>query len=223
MKKLTKYLTGILFGTFLLGITAFAAEVTPVSGIGYTTADTEVKTEASVTGTVFLTKEQCPDNIALLITGVTDTGFWEIDLGEEQKYYIEGAELVNVTMKTGNEGTEKTVVIPEMPEELLNQILKWAPFEYTEADIQNLRMAYASAMDALSIAANAEDDNWYASDIPVDMTYVTYENGITELKYHNAYGEIDGYLEKLYPDYMFLTLRARKIDRNWFKQWTIKG
>lgn len=102
MKKITNYILGLFFGTLMLGNTAFAAEteytVTPASAIGYTTENTIVKVEATENGMVVLNQEQCPDSVALTITGVTSTGYWEVDLGQPNKFYIIGAELENITV-----------------------------------------------------------------------------------------------------------------------------
>lgn len=108
MSKLTKFILMTLLGTLLMGTTAFAAEenkgfvVTPTSAAGYTNVETVVMADATGLGTIILNAEQCPDNIPLLITGITDTGYWEVDLGQAQKFYIIGPHLDDVTLTTTN-------------------------------------------------------------------------------------------------------------------------
>lgn len=196
MKKLTKYLTGILFGTFVFGTTAFAAEVTPVSGVGYTTENTEIRTEASMTGALILTKEQCPDNIGVAITGVTDTGFWEVDLGQEQKFYVEGAGLVNINGSQGQTAgaadTNTAIVNDNIPIEELSKRFK----EYNEAgrnpnetEIQQMKELYRLYVQAVDKLLNG-------------TTNVTYYSDDTGIKYP-LYVRIavGSYFRKLYPSY----------------------
>lgn len=114
-RRLTKFIMGTLLGAFVLGTTAFAAEeyvgfnVTPTSAVGYTNVQTVVVADATGAGTVVLNAEQCPDAIGIIITGITDTGFWQVDLGQPQKFYIAGPFLENITLtdgaNVGNTGT----------------------------------------------------------------------------------------------------------------------
>ena len=188
MKKLTKYLAGILFGTLMFGMTAFAEEVvvTPVNAVGYTNENTEVKAEATVTGALVLTKEQCPDNIGIIITGVTNTGFWEVDLGQPQKFYIEGAGLVNINGSgTGaavenTTTTENTATQTANAEEdaMVNMLVAKYNEEYgwdavaTAQDVEEIRYLYRVYKQTLDKAmADPAYNVYYYSDV------ITYTNG----------------------------------------------
>lgn len=197
MRKLTKYMTGILFGTFVLGTTAFAAEVTPVSGVGFTTENTEVKTEASAAGALVLTKEQCPDNIGVAITGVTDNGFWEVDLGQEQKFYIEGAGLVNINgnqeQTTNVESAAQTVVNDNIPMDRLLALYdkyKRENEHLTSTEIQRQsREIYMIYMQAINKLINGTINVSYYS----DNSLTGYAGGVD--------AAVGTYLREQYPNY----------------------
>lgn len=93
MRKFTKYIAGILFGTFIMGMTAFAAEYTvaDVNTVLYTNAETELLADAGTDASVVLTKDVMPDGAPIQVTGITSNGYFRVELGGT--YYIAGIGL----------------------------------------------------------------------------------------------------------------------------------
>ena len=90
MRKITKYLAGVIAATLTIGTSAFAAEysVTPVQATWYTNDQTVICSDADANTVVVPT---CDSNIPVNIIGVTSNGFWQVQL--DQVYYIPGAGL----------------------------------------------------------------------------------------------------------------------------------
>lgn len=90
MRKITKYLAGVIAAALTIGTSAFAAEysVTPVQATWYTNDQTVICSDADANTVVVPT---CDSNIPVNIIGVTSNGFWQVQL--DQVYYIPGAGL----------------------------------------------------------------------------------------------------------------------------------
>lgn len=95
MNKFLKYFFGILFSTLILTSTAKAAEyeVIPAQSILYSNADTVLYSDAALTSTIVLDAAAFPDNIPVSVTGITSSGFYQVDLGAI--YYIPGNGLTD--------------------------------------------------------------------------------------------------------------------------------
>lgn len=91
MRKSIKYLAGVLLGVIVMGLPVSAAEhkVTDVSGVLYTNNATAVYTDAD--GQTLLLPKVDP-GLPILVTGVTDNGYFRIDLAG-QVLYIPGIGL----------------------------------------------------------------------------------------------------------------------------------
>lgn len=134
MKKFTKYITGILFGTFIMGMTTFAAEYTvaDINTVLYTNAETELLADAENGMTVVLTKDVMPDGAPIQVTGITSNGYFRVELGGT--FYIVGnglqetPEAVAVavtdtkTTTPANSGSKYTCVIEDGDKELFEKI-----------------------------------------------------------------------------------------------------
>ena len=89
MKGLMKIIVGVAAGAMLWGMSAFAAEsVTPVNMIMYSNEYTVLYAEPDLTSTVIVPNEGFPLDTPIQVTGVTDSGFIQIDLNGT--YYISG-------------------------------------------------------------------------------------------------------------------------------------
>ena len=115
MKKLTKFVLSVFTGAMMLGMTAFASEfsVTDVSAILYTTAEAELLADTDMTAVV-LDKNTMPDGAPILVTGITNNGYFRVDLNGT--YYIAGNGLVEgnagVVVGTGSAEAVTPVATP---------------------------------------------------------------------------------------------------------------
>lgn len=93
MKKLTKFVLSVLTGVMALGMTAFASDVTvtDVTAVLYTTTEAELLADTDMSAVV-LNKNAMPDNAPILVTGITNNGYFRVDLNGT--YYIAGNGLV---------------------------------------------------------------------------------------------------------------------------------
>lgn len=112
MRKITKYLAGVIAAALTIGTSAFAAEysVTPVQATWYTNDQTVICSDADANTVVVPT---CDSNIPVNIIGVTSNGFWQVQL--DQVYYIPGAGLSaqtndNAVVNTAASDANTTVV-----------------------------------------------------------------------------------------------------------------
>lgn len=112
MRKITKYLAGVIAAALTIGTSAFAAEysVTPVQATWYTNNQTVICSDADANTVVVPT---CDSNIPVNIIGVTSNGFWQVQL--DQVYYIPGAGLSaqtndNAVVNTAASDANTTVV-----------------------------------------------------------------------------------------------------------------
>lgn len=80
-------LLGTLLGVMTWGMAVQAAEAATADtqAILYTNAETELLSSADAEGVV-LDKEAMPDNVPILVTGITDNGYFRVDL--DGTYYI---------------------------------------------------------------------------------------------------------------------------------------
>lgn len=132
MKRFTKYIAGILFGTFIMGMTTFAAEYTvaDVNTVLYTNAETELLADAGTDATVVLTKDVMPDGAPIQVTGITSNGYFRVELSGI--YYIaaiglqETPEAVTTAdtpaTTSANSGSKYTCVIEDGDKELFEKI-----------------------------------------------------------------------------------------------------
>ena len=95
MKKFTKYITGLLLGTMLIGNTVFAAPqytVTDAPAVLYTNDATVILADADTKAQVILSADAIASGLPIQVTGVTSNGFFRISLNNAT-YYVAGAGL----------------------------------------------------------------------------------------------------------------------------------
>lgn len=113
MRKSIKYLASVLLGVIVMGLPVSAAEhkVTDVSGVLYTNNATAVYTDAD--GQTLLLPKVDP-GLPILVTGVTDNGYFRIDLAG-QILYIPGSGLTqpDSTTQTAPAPAPTAPTIPE--------------------------------------------------------------------------------------------------------------
>lgn len=114
MKKTCKYLLGIMTVIMLLGMTSFAAEVTPVNAVLFANEETVVYAEADLMSAVILPKVQ--EGIPIQVTGVTDNGFFQVNLGEI--FYIPGYGLSEQTVGNVTVAQEENQAPKGVPQEI---------------------------------------------------------------------------------------------------------
>lgn len=102
MRKTCNYMLGILIGIMLFGMTAFAAEVTPINAVLFSNEETVIYAEADLASTVILPDVQI--GLPIQVTGITDNGFFQVNLGEV--FYVPGYGLSEPT-------AENAVVVQE--------------------------------------------------------------------------------------------------------------
>ena len=93
MGKTCKYMLGIWIAIMLFGMTAFAAEVTPVNAVLFSNEETVVYAEPNLASIVILPDVQA--GLPIQVTGITDNGFFQVNLGEV--FYIPGNGLSEPT------------------------------------------------------------------------------------------------------------------------------
>lgn len=131
MKKITKYVFGLLIGTLMLGTTVNATEysVTPVNAILYSNSESVLYSDADMSSSVVLSAEAFEDNIPIQVTGITSNGFFQVNLGAT--YYIAGNGLQEVA---GVENTETNTQV-QSSEDL-------ATYEYMCGQLYNFLKLY---------------------------------------------------------------------------------
>lgn len=213
MKKMVKCVLGIAVGVLTFGMTTFAAEekviVNPAEGAGYSNETTVVYAEPNIKGTVILNAEQCPDNIGIFITGVTNNGFFEVDLGQPVKFYIAGNTLVNVNVKmleatdantnadtktnqtaetvnTASQADEEAIkyLVEQYRQECFGYGVKFSPD--CEKDVRKVYFAYKEVIE--KALANPKANVDYISSSDIETTFY----GIT--------GVTGPYFRKVYPN-----------------------
>lgn len=117
MRKTCKYMLGILIGIMLLGITVFAAEVTPMNAVLFSNEETVVYAEADLTSTVILQDVQA--GLPIQVIGITNNGFFQVNLGEV--FYIPGYGLSESTAENV-EAVQEEAQAPEfVPQKIYDE------------------------------------------------------------------------------------------------------
>lgn len=209
MKKMVKCVLGIAVGVLTFGMTTFAAEekviVNPAEGAGYSNETTAVYAEPDEKSTVILNAEQCPDNIGIFITGVTNNGFFEVDLGQPVKFYIAGNTLVNVNVKMleatdANTKTNQTAETVNTASQADEEAIKYLVEQYRqkcfgygvkfspdcEKDVRKVYFTYKEIIEKALANPNANVDYISTSDIETSF------DGIRSV--------VGNYLRKVYPN-----------------------
>lgn len=94
MKKILG-LAGVVAASMMLGMTAFATEnytVTDTSAVLYSNSNAVLYEDADTSSTVVVDAESFPDGEAVLVTGITSNGFFQVDMGGVT-YYVPGEGL----------------------------------------------------------------------------------------------------------------------------------
>ena len=118
MRKFTKYISGLIFGTLLMGSTAFAAPqytVTDAPAVLYTNDATVILADADAKAQVILSADVITSGLPIQVTGVTSNGFFRISLNGAT-YYVAGTGLqaaptAQATAPAQNNGKKYTCVI----------------------------------------------------------------------------------------------------------------
>lgn len=201
MRKFTKYIAGILFGTFIMGMTAFAAEYTvaDVNTVLYTNAETELLADAGTDASVVLTKDVMPDGAPIQVTGITSNGYFRVELGGT--YYIaaiglqETPEAVAVTdtptTTPVNSGSKYVCVIEDGDKELYEKVTYKHWNNAPRADYTNNEL-YILIRDEIETAlAQGKTE------------YRTQEYGKQGIEYANTMKNLVVDLIKTYPNFDF--------------------
>ena len=94
MKKIYRYMIGILFGIMLFGNKVQAAEVRTANAVLYTNHSTILFAKADYAGPVILSSVD--EGLPVKVTGITDNGFFQVDIAGIN-YYIPGNGLEQAT------------------------------------------------------------------------------------------------------------------------------
>lgn len=86
MKRINKYIIGIFTGLLFWGMKVFASEITPVNAILFSNEEAVVYAEADMTSVIVLPNLQ--EGLPIHVTGITNNGFFQIDMGGI--YYVPG-------------------------------------------------------------------------------------------------------------------------------------
>ena len=198
MRKITKYLAGVIAAALTIGTSAFAAEysVTPVQATWYTNDQTVICSDADANTVVVPT---CDSNILVNIIGVTSNGFWQVQL--DQVYYIPGAGLsaqansntavnttannTNATATTGNNVWHKKDWLGNM---------SWADKDLTSnptyITIRNeYERQYAAGYKTLRYRVRYSDENHELSDITRQIIWDMEDDYSNIEKDATIYGE----------------------------------
>lgn len=94
MKKIMKYLLGIMLGVFVMGCTVFAEEytVTEMSAT-FTTNELAALFTTPDMGAMVIPPELVDDGVVVLVTGVTSNGFYRADVGAGVPFYFNSSGL----------------------------------------------------------------------------------------------------------------------------------
>ena len=149
MKKFTKYITGLLLGTMLMGSTALAAPeytVTDTPAVLYTNDTTVILADADAKAQVILSADAIASGLPIQVTGVTSNGFFRISLNNAT-YYVAGAGLqaapaAQATAPAQNNGKKYTCVIEAGDKDLYyNGQHKYRPMERKDVTDRPLYIA----------------------------------------------------------------------------------
>lgn len=93
-KRIMKFIAGTLAAAMLMGTSAFAQELTPVSEVVFTTDGAEVYTLPQADAPIVTV---CVEDLPVLATGVTDDGYTQVIIADVV-YYMETADLKSATL-----------------------------------------------------------------------------------------------------------------------------
>ena len=116
MRNVCKYMLGILGGILFCKTTVFAAEIIPTNVILVSNAETVVYAEADLASTIILPDLQ--EGLPIQVTGITDTGFFQVNLGEV--FYIPGYGLSEPTAESGVIVPAQTTAPAGVPREIFD-------------------------------------------------------------------------------------------------------
>lgn len=116
MRKICKYVFGIFCGILLSGTTALAAEVTPVNAVLVSNEETVVYADADLASFVILSDVQA--GLPIQVTGITDNGFFQVNLGEV--FYIPGYGLSEPTAESMVVVSAETKAPEGVPQEIFD-------------------------------------------------------------------------------------------------------
>lgn len=96
---------------FSMCTTTSAAEytITDSNTILYSNSSTVLYADADLASTVIMTADIFPDNIPVVVTGITSNGFYQVDLGDDVSYYIPSTELQTTTITSQSTVSPDTV------------------------------------------------------------------------------------------------------------------
>ena len=124
MKRISKYIGGLILGTILMGSTALAVEytVTDAPAVLYTNDATVILADADAKAQVIISADAIASGLPIQVTGVTSNGYFQIVLNGAT-YYVAGAGLqaaptAQTTAPAQNTGKKYTCVIEPGDEEL---------------------------------------------------------------------------------------------------------
>ena len=101
MKNLIQYCVGVCLSVLLLGTLAQAAEftVTETNSVLYSTEQAVLYSDADLNSGIVLSAENFPDNMPIQVTGITNNGFFRVNLGAEYYIYSNGLRQSEETQK----------------------------------------------------------------------------------------------------------------------------
>lgn len=154
MNQIGKYMIGVFVGVMLLGMTVFAAEITPVNMVLVTNEETVVYAEADLASVIILPEIQA--GLPIQVIGITDNGFFQINIGDI--YYVPGyglnmptidsATVPEVTLQNAAGISEEIYVIKQNYNEYIVQVVELVNMERQNAGLAPLaydeQMTYAA-------------------------------------------------------------------------------
>lgn len=105
MKNIIKYFAGVCLSVLFLGTFVQAAEVTvkETNAVLYSTEQAVLYADADLNSDVVLPSEIFPDNIPIQVTGITNNGFFRVNLGEVYYVYSNGLQQSEEAQKAAVE------------------------------------------------------------------------------------------------------------------------
>ena len=161
MKRVLRCCLGIVLGVLFCGMTAFADEFTvaETSLVLYSNSETALYQSATEDSVVVISKEDFPDGAAIQVTGITSTGFFQVELNGT--YYVPAAGLsADASATTAVEDTSTTVTLGMSNAlTMAKKYLKIYNFSYSEL-VEQLEYEGFSTAEATYAVDNC-GANWY--------------------------------------------------------------
>lgn len=105
MKRMHKHVMHTLFAVIFFSSTSYAAEITPVNAVLFSNENAVLYKEADLNSTVVLPDIQ--EGLPIQVTGITDTGFFQVNLGEICYIPGGGLSVSAVDMTTASQAEKK--------------------------------------------------------------------------------------------------------------------